>query len=509
MPSPSESLAELIRRFVDDRDALDEHEYADLTAAVQASPELAAQLRDQLVLDDLLSQRLAIDRRRFDAQVQQRVADHVRGELELNTQADDLRSLALARLDAPRDGRGSWSTWISLSLAMSLLGILATGAFLWQQYKVGSLVATVESVEGTVIVRRVPSDNDQYAAADLVLRLGDRLLVPADAAVVLRWSDDTRVTISGESDVSLPVTNTSKRVSLELGELTASVARQASGQPMIFATPHADAIVRGTELRLRVIANETRLNVTEGKVELVEHTSRDSQLVAAAESAVASPGEKIALEAVRFPASQQGLSYLVSAGQQLVRRTGRLSPTELVVAADSAAISESGELQLGGGYLIDTQAAEMVAAQLRESDESTWEIVLGADEPPDARLRTIVAIESEQGTIVALVQQNDQLFLAQNATRPLSELPPDGLLPVGALPEFGKRTHVLVAFRRSTGDYVVQFDGEESARGVAPGITAFSHAGTRLTIGGAGDNTSPRWHGTISGLAIYDRWLVP
>src|SRR5687767_4547593 len=102
----SPDLADLLQRFVDDRDGLEEHEYAQLVAAVTQSPDLALQLRDQLVIDDVLSQRMAMDRRRFDAQVQQRIADHLRGEEELNLQADELRELALARVkEGPTEPR--------------------------------------------------------------------------------------------------------------------------------------------------------------------------------------------------------------------------------------------------------------------------------------------------------------------------------------------------------------------------------------------------------------------
>ncbi len=61
-----------------------------------------------------------------------------------------------------------------------------------------------------------------------------------------------------------------KTVKIESGTVIADVARQATGKPMVFATPHAEITVMGTKLQISVEPDPTRvytrLEVKEGKV---------------------------------------------------------------------------------------------------------------------------------------------------------------------------------------------------------------------------------------------------
>src|SRR5438445_10181682 len=91
----------LLHRYLEDRDSLAARELDALIAALRADPELAGSLREQLLLDDLLAQKLALDRRNFVAQVEQRVADFNRGQTELSRQTADLRSIAAAERTGP------------------------------------------------------------------------------------------------------------------------------------------------------------------------------------------------------------------------------------------------------------------------------------------------------------------------------------------------------------------------------------------------------------------------
>lgn len=64
---------ELIARWMDDRAGLTEDEAAELAKALAADPSLARLAKDQLAADELLSRRLAVDRRSFENQVVQRI----------------------------------------------------------------------------------------------------------------------------------------------------------------------------------------------------------------------------------------------------------------------------------------------------------------------------------------------------------------------------------------------------------------------------------------------------
>lgn len=64
---------DLIARWLDDRASLSDDEAAELERLLTADPALARQVKDQLATDELLSRRLAVDRRNFENQVAQRI----------------------------------------------------------------------------------------------------------------------------------------------------------------------------------------------------------------------------------------------------------------------------------------------------------------------------------------------------------------------------------------------------------------------------------------------------
>lgn len=491
-------INELVRRFVDDRDGLQEHEYAQLAEAVKASPELLAQLREQLLMDDVLSQRLAIDRRHFDAQVQQRIADHLRGEDELNEQADELRSLALARLKvAPAEPGFNWSTVIAWGSALVLLLAIGVSLWSWRQSQQAALVATIDEVSGEVVVKRYPNGSDFVAEAGQSLRPDDALFVPDDGSIALTWRDGTRVQLGSGTQIRLPATTAGKHVSVNVGDVAASVAAQPAGRPMVFTTPHADAIVRGTELSLRVRANDTHLEVAEGKVELVEHETGDAQLVQSSQEATASAGERIARSEIRWPTSEEGIAYLFSAGRPApLLRTGSLRQANPWEPGDGVAVNSQGELELSGGVLTDSVVGAAIAAQVRAKNAMSLELIFAPASTGDEQPRTILSFVGGKQPDWVLSQAGDRLFLAADGKDPYL---------IATLAEPDKLTLLAIAYR---GDHLrhqltVYLDGEHvkevSLEGWLPA------EGARLVLGS--DDSATSWHGRIAGLAIYDRAL--
>lgn len=492
MPHSPEITA-LLHRFVEDRDGLSEQEYAQLTEVVKSSPELAVQLRDQLMIDEALSQRLAIDRRQFDAQVQQRIADHLRGEDELNQQADELRSLALARLDRAAAEPASWSTLLAWGSALILLLAIGTAVWSWRNSQQAALLAEVTEVQGQVVIHRFPKNNDEYARTGLSLQQGDQLNVADDARIALTWPDGTRVQLGGGTKIGLPETTAGKRVAIVLGNAAANVASQPPGRPMIFETPHAQAIVRGTELYLHVQDDDTRLHVVEGKVELLELQTRDVQLVAGSQSATASSGSKVVLDAIRWPTSQQGLVYLFAASQRpvLARSGSLLRPTHLTPRDEGAAFNAQRELELSGGWFEDA-AAEEVAARIQAAGAMSLEIVFAPDPAQDDQTQTIFAFHDNGAAVWSLCQSGQRLLLQTTGNEPLE---------MGLLPELGKLSHLAITCDR--GHIAASLDGQKLTEATfAPALPVKA---SRLVVGGR--DADSRWHGRIAGLAIYDRRL--
>src|SRR5262245_23364099 len=113
----------LIHRYLEDRSSLDERELTALVAALKADPDLASGLRDQLMMDDLLAQKLMLDRRNCVAQVEQRIADLKRGPSELSKQTADLRSIAAAE----RSTGSTAGTWSATRFILALSALLFLG----------------------------------------------------------------------------------------------------------------------------------------------------------------------------------------------------------------------------------------------------------------------------------------------------------------------------------------------------------------------------------------------
>jgi hypothetical protein len=117
-------------------------------------------------------------------------------------------------------------------------------------------IATIDRVEGQVSLKvgqdASPGFKVGAGAAHVVFADGTRLTVGPDAAVreIAKGPKGTRVDFAS-------------------GTLTADVAKQPAEQPLTFVTPHGEARVIGTVLRLVVDATSTRLEVKEGKVQLI------------------------------------------------------------------------------------------------------------------------------------------------------------------------------------------------------------------------------------------------
>ncbi|HLY10230.1 MAG TPA: hypothetical protein VKW04_13065, partial [Planctomycetota bacterium] len=131
---------DLIARWMDERASLSEDEAAELHRVLESDPELARTVKDQLATDDLLSRRLAVDRRNFENQVAQRL---------LGTRTDG--SFLKATLEAIQDVRGRRGAWRSRWPEVAAAAILIAGLFL-------------------LLRREIPTPTEAPAASRPVLR---------------------------------------------------------------------------------------------------------------------------------------------------------------------------------------------------------------------------------------------------------------------------------------------------------------------------------------------------
>lgn len=148
-------------------------------------------------------------------------------------------------------------------------------------------LATVETTEGTVLLRNEP------ASRGSTIRAGDALITRGPSSrVTFVFTDRTRVRLAGDSIADKISLNErgGKHILLKHGSLTADVSKQPAGRPFSIRTPRADVRVLGTRLSLDVKEDATRLEVEEGRVRLTRRADGRSVDVRAGHYALAADG---------------------------------------------------------------------------------------------------------------------------------------------------------------------------------------------------------------------------
>lgn len=161
-----------------------------------------------------------------------------------------------------------------------------------------TVVATLVGLEGDVFVLG-PAGRTRAKSAHSLLPGEGVECVGLRSGALVAFADRTRLELSGDAlvrDLAERDLVRGRRVFVEKGVVKAEVARQPESHPMIFATPHGEAKVLGTILRLQVDADPkkgTRLEVEEGKVELRNGAGK-TLVVEAGHGAVAGTGIPLA-----------------------------------------------------------------------------------------------------------------------------------------------------------------------------------------------------------------------
>jgi len=135
-----------------------------------------------------------------------------------------------------------------------------------------TLLASIERVEGQAFIlsgtRRIQAKADHSIVAGEGLETGS-----IQSRAVVRYEDGTRLELGAAGTVrafsdSGGLQDVGKRIELARGVLTAHVTPQPQGRALVIATPHGEARVLGTTLRIVIDGHSTRLEVTEGRVRL-------------------------------------------------------------------------------------------------------------------------------------------------------------------------------------------------------------------------------------------------
>jgi poly(3-hydroxybutyrate) depolymerase len=183
--------------------------------------------------------------------------------------------------------------------------VLACGVYFALQGSVSSsnIVATVSDSSGSGVQADGIAGLRSLQAGD-ALAAGEIVRAEAGGRVRFQYRDGTWVELSAPQTgmsallaLTQATEKTAKQLRLDAGSLTADVRPQPNGQPFTVITPQARAVVRGTVLTLAVNADETRLDVRRGKVEIERLADRAKVSVAEGFYAVVGRQTALALEA--------------------------------------------------------------------------------------------------------------------------------------------------------------------------------------------------------------------
>ncbi|WP_425617534.1 LamG-like jellyroll fold domain-containing protein [Anatilimnocola sp. NA78] len=493
----------LIKQFVEDRLSLSPDELDQLIEALRAQPALAIELRTQLLLDDLLAQKLAFDRRNFLAQVGQRIGDFEQGEEEIYSQVSELRALAEAELvEKPQHQRSSRWTMVTVAI---LAASLAAIAFLAPQYwpVAPRAMAEVREVQGDVFT--VKGEQRALVRVGDTLSTGTPLEVKGGARLRIEYRDKTNVEFASGTKFELLADRKSqaKLVRVDQGEVVARVMSQKNLGPMVFSTPHARAIVLGTELRLTIEPEQTRLDVTEGKVNFERVTGGAPLLVTANHSGVANQAGLV-LRELKWPDSEDRILFTFhESGIPHVRNpeTGNPRETELEERGPVRSLHSGEVYALAGGSYFSAEAGEDLLTNIRGKGAFTIETIVIPDSIFRVKDSRIVALgdDGKQANFQLLQRDDDLVFQlwTDASDKPhelkLGEVKPD------------RPVHVTVTY-----------DGAKLAgyvNGVASGEPIEARGGFSKWGAGAlslGSDASGQhvWRGIICGLAISDKALA-
>lgn len=186
--------------------------------------------------------------------------------------------------------RRSIPGWSIALVASVALGI---GLSLWFfSAEVGEPVLTEVRGGGVVIERGTESIP---AHAGIPLSPGDWIHSSTNGGATITFGrEPTRLELGAGSELRLISLAKGKQFEFRVGRLEAEVARQRPFRHLIVTTPNASALVVGTHFVLTAATNRTRLDVSEGRVRLVEAASDRAVMVRAGEYGIVAPAVELA-----------------------------------------------------------------------------------------------------------------------------------------------------------------------------------------------------------------------
>jgi len=204
--------------------------------------------------------RLYLHRLNLHSALRRQFAYDVEGETPAQL---DLASSGWDSDNAPRGSTTRLARWSWVAVAAAVV-VLITGVYLLCPNDELEIV-TITEMHGAL---RWTGDGGRVVrdlGVGSSLRGGTLESLSADSWAVLTFRDGSTVTVSGQSMLTISE-DQQKEIHLREGSVSASIAPQPHGQPMLIHTPTARLEVLGTQLNVDAQRTSTTLRVNEGRV---------------------------------------------------------------------------------------------------------------------------------------------------------------------------------------------------------------------------------------------------
>jgi len=305
----------------------------------------------------------------------------------------------------------AWRIWGSMAAAAAVVAVVC---FSWLSPARPKSVARLETVAGRARLI-APAGPPEEVGPGREILAGQGLETVGDGRATVKLPDGTLLDLRARTRVEDFAQGGENRIVLTQGRLSAEVARQPAGRPMIFETVHGEAKVLGTSLSLAVDADggagSTRLEVTQGLVRLTRRHVGYSVEVAAGHYAViarerAPEAKTLTAELVRGMAPNSWLSIPGTHLRQALPdpakfpKVGGLGDPKGIVDSWSGGVLDSrrNRLLLWGGGHVNYAGNEVYAFDL---ESLVWERL--TDPTPDPAVASQI---NADGTPVARATYN-------------------------------------------------------------------------------------------------------
>jgi len=496
---------ELIQKVIDGD--LTKNDQRELDALIKGDPAVASQLENTLEIEHHLRN---LDEK-FD------VSDAVMHRIQQSAMIRPAtQGASRSRIDSLVD---RWVPKLAVSLTAAAAIVIAFVAIIGKPVE----PAEVASFEGMVTVTR--NGQGQSAGDFSRLRHGDQIAVSKGSRFKLRYDDGTEVKIGSGTEIVFESKDAfkiaeapSKRLELLSGRIEADVSPQPDGHPLVFKTAHAFAVVRGTYFTLQTNEFQTRLDVTEGRVDLVKISDGAAVSVGAGEFALADGGTAADPAPAGLRASKGLVAFYTfeeGADQTVHDRSGVEEPLDLRI---ESAGRRTGTWLLNGGYeltngaaLFSQSTADRIVEECQKSGALTLEAWVEPTRIEQEGPARIVTFSKGTGNVNFMLGQGDrsggtgESFVSRIRTSKVNPSNPPSL-------EFreqidGSLVHLVVT-RDPAGNLLLYRNGVLTSKKQLKGDFTNWQEGLRLGLGNDPDDHRP-WEGALYLVAIYSRALAP